>query len=66
MAAGVDPLLSDSIALHQRLKQLGRGEALMVVPGVTHGFLQNTLDLAAAREALAKAGAEARRMAGAN
>ena len=66
MAAGVDPLLSDSIVLHERLKRLGRSERLTVVPGVTHGFLQNTLDLAAAREALAAAGADARRMVGAN
>jgi acetyl esterase len=66
MAAGVDPLLSDSIVLHERLKRLGRSERLTVVPGVTHGFLQNTLDLAAAREALAAAGTDARRMAGAN
>lgn len=66
MAAGVDPLLSDSIALHERLKHLGREETLTVVPGVTHGFLQNTLDLAAAREALRAAGSDARRMAGAN
>ncbi|GAA4167945.1 alpha/beta hydrolase [Shinella granuli] len=64
MAAGVDPLLSDSVALHERLGRLGRSEALTVVPGVTHGFLQNTLDLVAAREALAAAGADARRMAG--
>ena len=66
MAAGVDPLLSDSIMLHQRLKSLGRVETLTVVPGVTHGFLQNTLDLAAAREALAATGAAARRMAAGN
>lgn len=63
MAAGVDPLLSDNIALHARLRRLGRDEALTIVPGVTHGFLQNTLDLAAAREALAAAGADARKMA---
>ena len=66
MAAGVDPLLSDSIVLHERLRRLGRSETLTVVPGVTHGFLQNTIDLAAAREALAVAGADARRMAGSN
>ncbi|GMB79783.1 alpha/beta hydrolase [Shinella zoogloeoides] len=66
MAAGVDPLLSDSIVLHERLKGLGRDGALTIVPGVTHGFLQNTLDLAAARDALAAAGADARRMAGAD
>ena len=66
MAAGVDPLLSDSIVLHERLKRLGRSERLTIVPGVTHGFMQNTLDLTAAREALAAAGADARRMAGRN
>ncbi|MCJ8518821.1 acetyl esterase [Pseudorhizobium tarimense] len=62
MAAGVDPLLSDSILLHERLKGLGRSDALTVVPGVTHGFLQNTIDLAAAREALAAAGKAAKDM----
>ena len=63
MAAGVDPLLSDTLSLHARLRGLGRGETVTVVPGVTHGFLQNTLDLAAAREALSVAGAAAKRMA---
>lgn len=62
MAGGVDPLLSDTLLLHQRLKALGRKEAATVVPGVTHGFLQNTIDLAAAREALAAAGLAAREM----
>ncbi|MGK9204146.1 alpha/beta hydrolase [Sinorhizobium meliloti] len=66
MAAGVDPLLSDSILLHARLKSLGRSDTLTVVPGVTHGFLQNTLDLAAAREALVAAGVAAKRMAAVN
>lgn len=66
MAAGVDPLLSDSIVLHEHLKSLGRSDTLTVVPRVTHGFLQNTLDLAAAREALAAAGAAARHMAAGN
>lgn len=63
MAGGVDPLLSDTLILQQRLKALGRKETVTVVPGVTHGFLQNTIDLAAAREALAAAGIAARRMA---
>jgi acetyl esterase len=63
MAAGVDPLLSDTLALEKRLRALGRSETATVVPGVTHGFLQNTLDLAAAREALAAAGRAAARMA---
>lgn len=63
MAAGVDPLLSDTLSLQARLKSVGRTEAVTVVSGVTHGFLQNTIDLRAAREALRFAGVEARRMA---
>lgn len=59
-AAGVDPLFSDSVALQARLAALGRPETLDVVPGVTHGFLQATRELAAAREVLARAGAAAR------
>lgn len=64
MAAGVDPLLSDSINLARRLETVGRPEQLTIVPGVTHGFLQNTIDLAAARDALRRAGRDAKRMAG--
>lgn len=62
MAAGIDPLLSDTLHLAKRLKAVGRDEAVSVVPGVTHGFLQNTNELVAAREALAAAGEAARRM----
>ena len=62
MAAGVDPLFSDTVRLHARLKNLGRTDDLEVVPGVTHGFLQNTNELEAAREALRSAGEAARRM----
>jgi acetyl esterase len=60
MAAGVDPLFSDSVRLQARLAALGRPETLDIVPGVTHGFLQATRELAAAREALARAGQAAR------
>ncbi|MBD9371927.1 alpha/beta hydrolase [Rhizobium sp. ARZ01] len=63
MAGGVDPLLSDTLILQQRLEALGRGDTVTIVPGVTHGFLQNTIDLAAAREALAAAGVAAWKMA---
>jgi acetyl esterase len=63
MAAAVDPLLSDTLILQGRLKALGRDETVTIVPGVTHGFLQNTIDLEAAREALAAAGRDARKMA---
>lgn len=62
MAAGVDPLFSDTVMLHARLKNLGRADDLEIVPGVTHGFLQNTNELEAAREALRSAGEAARRM----
>ncbi len=60
VAAGADPLLSDTLALHARLTVLGRSDPLTVVPGVVHGFLQQTLVLEAARETLRNAGAAAR------
>ena len=62
LAAGIDPLLSDTLLFADRLKAVGRNDPLTVVPGVTHGFLQNTNELAAAREALAAAGEAARGM----
>lgn len=62
IAAGVDPLFSDTVALHARLTNLGRTDDIEIVPGVTHGFLQNTNELEAAREALRSAGRAARRM----
>ena len=61
-AAAIDPLLSDTLSLHQRLQSLGRSETVTVTPGVTHGFLQNTIDLAAAREALSVAAQKAKEM----
>ncbi len=62
MAAGVDPLLSDTLLFAERLKAVDRNDPLTVVPGVIHGFLQNTNELAAAREALVAAGEAARGM----
>ncbi|MEJ1156911.1 alpha/beta hydrolase [Prosthecomicrobium sp. N25] len=61
-AAGVDPLLSDTLGLAARLRGLGRSDSCTVVPGVTHGFLQLTTVLAAARDTIAEAGQAARRM----
>ncbi len=55
MAAGVDPLLGDSLDLERRLQALGRPERLEIVPGVIHGFLQMTNELPQAREALGRA-----------
>ncbi|WP_337268485.1 alpha/beta hydrolase [Oryzifoliimicrobium ureilyticus] len=62
MAAGVDPLYSDTLMLHERLQNLGRRDDLDIVPGVIHGFLQNTNELEEARAALRRAGKAARRM----
>ncbi len=62
MAAGIDPLLSDTLLFAERLRAIERNDPLTVVPGVTHGFLQNTNELAAAREAIAAAGEAARGM----
>ncbi|MBF9234585.1 alpha/beta hydrolase [Microvirga alba] len=66
LAAGIDPLLSDTLALARRLEALGRNDPVVVVPGVVHGFLQMTVSLEAARKALAEAGAAARRLAQTN
>lgn len=56
MAAGIDPLLSDTLALERRLAAAGRSERAEIVPGVVHGFLQMTNELPQAREALHNAG----------
>lgn len=50
-AAEIDPLLSDTSILHNRLNALGRQDTLHIIPGVVHGFLQMTSRLSAAREA---------------
>jgi len=65
-AAGIDPLLSDTLALGRRLRDLGRDDPVDVVPGVVHGFLQMTASLQAARDALAAAGVAARKLAQTN
>ena len=56
-AAGLDPLLSDTLAFRDRLAEGGVPHELAVYPGVHHGFMQMTLRLAAAREAFAQAAA---------
>lgn len=62
LAAGIDPLLSDTLDLARRLAALGRDDDLVVVPGVIHGFLQMTNALEPARAALRRAGDAARRL----
>jgi acetyl esterase len=60
-AAGLDPLLGDTLALGERLHRLGRADPVRVHGGVIHGFMQMTSALAEARTAFAEAGAWARR-----
>lgn len=60
-AAGLDPLLGDTLALGDRLRALGRADPVRVHRGVIHGFMQMTSALAEARTAFAEAGAWARR-----
>jgi len=60
-AAGLDPLLSDTLLLGERLRALGRGDPVRVHRGVVHGFMQMTLALDEARTAFTEAGAWARR-----
>ncbi len=63
VAAGIDPLLDDTLGLHRRLQEIGRSDELRVVPGVTHGFLQFSAELPVAEEELIRAGQAAARFA---
>jgi acetyl esterase len=56
MAAGLDPLRDDTLALAARLKAADVPHELDSIPGVIHGFLGRTPRLPAARNALAKTG----------
>lgn len=60
-AAGLDPLLSDTLLLGERLRTLGRADPVRVHRGVVHGFMQMTLALDEARTAFTEAGVWARR-----
>lgn len=62
-AAGIDPLYSDTVLLHERLLKIGRKDEFSITQGVVHGFLQYTNELAAAGEALEDAAQALRRMA---
>jgi acetyl esterase len=54
-AAGLDPLLDDTLGLARLLAYAGVPYQLDLVPGVVHGFLQQTREVAAARAALTRA-----------
>lgn len=62
MAAEIDPLLSDTLNLATRLRAAGRQEQVHLVKGVTHGFLQLSIALEAARGALKTAAEAAKSM----
>ncbi|MBL8580378.1 MAG: alpha/beta hydrolase [Mesorhizobium sp.] len=63
-AAEIDPLRSDSEALHGRLAALGRHDQLEIVPGVIHGFMQMSLWLPQSAAAYRRAGEAFRQMTG--
>ena len=54
-AAGLDPLLDDTLLLAMRLAHAGTACELDIVPGVVHGFLQQTHEEPAAMAALRRA-----------
>lgn len=54
VAAGLDPLLDDSIDLAARLFRCGTAVRLDCVPGVIHGFIHMSREVAAARSAIAE------------
>lgn len=56
-AAGLDPLLDDTMILSQRLAHAGVQHRLDIWPGVVHGFLRLAKDLPTAEAALRAAGA---------
>jgi acetyl esterase len=57
MAAGLDPLRDDTLALAEAAVAQGAAHQLLTVPGVIHGFLGRTPRLPVAQRALAEAGA---------
>lgn len=56
-AAGLDPLLSDTERLANRLHRLGRADVFDRIEGVVHGFMQMGAWLPEARDAFERAGA---------
>jgi acetyl esterase len=56
-AAGLDPLLSDTIAFFGRLEPLRAPHECVVHEGVEHGFMRMSEKLPVADEAIARAAA---------
>ncbi|WP_316976956.1 alpha/beta hydrolase [Shumkonia mesophila] len=61
IAAGQDPLRSDSERFHARLSALGRADTLRIFEGVVHGFMQMSSVLSDALTATEEAGAAFRK-----
>lgn len=57
LAAGLDVLRDDTMAMHERLKAAGVDTQLRVEPGCVHGFINRGRIVRAARESLADAAA---------
>jgi len=55
IAAGIDSLRDDSVALAQRLCQCGVSSELSLYPGLIHGFMSMVSEVAAARHAIVEA-----------
>lgn len=62
VAAGVDPLVSETQSLHSRLRAVGRDDPLTLVTGMTHAFIHYGADLEQGQDALARAGHWARQV----
>ncbi|GGG48563.1 alpha/beta hydrolase [Chelatococcus composti] len=63
-AAGLDPLLDDTLLLAEKLAHAGIPFRLDVFPGVVHGFLRMTRELPAAQAAIAAAATHIREVFG--
>lgn len=57
VAAGLDVLRDDTLAMHERMRAAGVDVRLRVEPGCTHGFINRGRIVRAARESLADAAA---------
>ncbi len=51
LAAGLDPILDDTLMMAAEMARASVPVRMDVIPGVTHGFLQMTSRLAPARDA---------------
>jgi acetyl esterase len=60
-AAGLDPLLDDTLMLAQKLAHAGSVAEIDLVPGVVHGFIQMSSELPAAHQAIKRSAASIRR-----